>query len=128
MRSQAGFTLVEVMVALVVIGVGALAIGSLFPTATRDIGQSERTTRAAEYLQEGMERLTSLSYNDPSLQPGMTHYDPANPLPGEFEREWTVVADHPISNCKTLSMEVRWTEGSADHVVTAATVIASVGR
>ena len=128
MRSQAGFTLVEVMVALVVIGVGALAIGSLFPAATRDIGESERTTRASEYLQEGMERLTGLSYNDPLLQPGMTHYDPANPLPGGFDREWEVYTDHPISNCKSVSMDVWWTEGSTKHVVTAATVIASVGR
>lgn len=128
MRSRSGFTLVEVMVALVVIGVGALAIGGLFPTATRDIGKSERTTRASEYLQEGMERLTSLSYNDPLLQPGMVHIDSANPLPGGFNREWKVVADHPISGCKTLALEVQWQGGSTEHVITAATVIASVGR
>jgi prepilin-type N-terminal cleavage/methylation domain-containing protein len=128
MRPRAGFTLVEVMVALVVIGVGALAIGSLFPAATRDIGESERTTRASEYLQEGMERLTSLTYNDPLLQPGFTHYDPANPLPGDFDRDWSVVQDYPISNCKTITMNVKWTEGDDEQVVTAVTAIASVGR
>lgn len=100
MRGVEGFTLIEVMVALVVIGVGALAIGSLFPTATRDIGESERTTRAAEYLQDGMERLMSLSYNDPLLQAWMTHADVKNPLPGGFERTWTVSADHPMNGCK----------------------------
>ena len=127
-RVEAGFTLIEIMVALVVIGVGALAVGSLFPTATRDISESGRTTRAAEYLQEGMERLTSLPYNDPLLQPSLTHHDSGNPLPGGFERQWTVYADHPISGCKSISLDVKWREGSAEHVVTATTVIASVGR
>ena len=125
---SAGFTLIEVMVALIVIGVGALTIGSLFPTATRDIGKSERTTRAAEYLQDGMERLTSLAYNDPQLQPWMTHSDTRNPLPGGFERTWEVTPDHPISGCKTLTMKVKWSEGSAEHEIRATTVMASVGR
>jgi hypothetical protein len=75
-----------------------------------------------------MERLTSLTYNDPLLQPGITHNDPANPLPGDFERKWTVTADDPIPGCKTIAMEVRWTEGSAEKVTAAKTAIASVGR
>jgi prepilin-type N-terminal cleavage/methylation domain-containing protein len=127
-RGSAGFTLIEILVALVVIGIGALTVGSLFPRATRDIGQSERTTRASEYLQEGMERLTSLSYNDPLLVPSVVHSDPRNPLAGGFEREWTVLTDRPIQNCKTISLEVKWQESGEEQVITATTVIASVGR
>jgi prepilin-type N-terminal cleavage/methylation domain-containing protein len=123
-----GFSLVEVLVAIVVVGVGALAIGALFPSATRDIGTSERTTRAAEYLQEGVERLTSLQYNDPLLVPGMAHMDADNPLPGGYERSWTVREDYPISGCKTFVVEVAWQEGSDERNVEAVMSLASVGR
>jgi len=128
LSGRAGFTLVEVLVALIVIGVGALAIGALFPAATQNIGASERVTRAAEYLQEGMERLTSLSYNDPLLQPWVTHDDAANPLPGGFERSWTVTPDYPMAGCKTLRLEVKWREGGEERFVSAVTSIASVDR
>jgi prepilin-type N-terminal cleavage/methylation domain-containing protein len=128
LRGNAGFTLIEIMVALIVIGIGALTVGSLFPRATRDIGVSERTTRASEYLQEGMERLSSLGYNDPLLLPAVPHSDPRNPLLGGFEREWTVYADRPIPNCKTIVMEVKWREGGNEQSLGATTVIASVGR
>jgi len=127
-RNCAGFTMIEVLVALIVIGVGALAIGGFFPRATRDIGASERSTRAAEYLQEGMERLTALPYNDPQLAPVLTHQDPENPLPGGFVRTWMVSADSPLAGCKTLRVEINWEEGSKARSVEAATVIASVGR
>jgi len=127
-ESALGFSLVEVLVALVVVGVGALAIGLLFPRATRDIGTSERTTRAAEYLQEGVERLTSLQYNDPLLAPAFLHTDADNPLPGGYERSWTVMDDHPIAGCKTLVIEITWREGSTERSVQGATAVASVGR
>jgi prepilin-type N-terminal cleavage/methylation domain-containing protein len=128
LRGNAGFTLIEIMVALIVVGIGALTVGSLFPRATKDIGASERTTRASEYLQEGMERLTSLSYNDPLLLPAVPHSDSHNPLPGGCERDWTVYADRPIPNCKTIAMDVKWHEDGSEHSVSAMTVIASVGR
>jgi prepilin-type N-terminal cleavage/methylation domain-containing protein len=127
-ESALGFSLVEVLVALVVVGVGALAIGLLFPRATRDIGTSERTTRAAEYLQEGVERLTSLQYNDPLLTAGAVHEDSANPLAGGYERSWTVTEDQPIPGCKTLVIEIAWQEGSTERSVRGATAVASVGR
>jgi type IV pilus assembly protein PilV len=127
-RGTLGFSLIEVLVAIVIVGVGALAIGALFPSATRDIGTSGRTTRADEYLQDGVERLTALQYDDPLLVPGISHSDPDNPLPGGYERSWTVREDYPIPGCKTFVVEVTWQEGSAQHDVEAVMCLASVGR
>jgi len=127
-RRTDGFTLIEVLVALIVVGIGALALAAIFPAATGDIGVAQRRTRAAEYLQEGVERLTSLSYDDPLLTPWVRHEDRGNPLPGGYERRWTVTPDYPIAGCKRITVEVIWKEGDDTRLLRAATCVASVGR
>lgn len=56
-RSQSGFTVVEVLVAVVVLGVGITALVSSSATVTRMIGRGQMETRAAQRASKRLETL-----------------------------------------------------------------------
>lgn len=70
--SEAGFTLVETVVAMVVMMVASLAAASLFLYAVRNnTGGSERAMAMA-VAQQQVEQLRSVAYNDATLAVGTT--------------------------------------------------------
>lgn len=106
-RAARGFTLIEVMVALVVFAVGVLSLAMLIPLGTKGISRSGQTTRASELSVSTMERLLSTPYDDGDLSVG-THNDPGNPYTGSYYVQWVVEGDQPITSCKRITVRVRW--------------------
>ncbi len=78
---DAGFTLVEAMVALVVFSIGILGLAALMPIGSRTVSSAGRQTRASELCSNAAENLLALPYDAPDLTSG-THDDPGNPFPG----------------------------------------------
>ena len=110
-RSQRGATLIEVVVALVILSLGILAVGQLFPVGSRTQLQDRLMTSASYLAQEKLEQLGRLQWNDPELTLG-TH--PATPEPvgdsGAWRRTWTVEAmTGALSNLKKVTVTVSWT-------------------
>jgi len=68
--SEKGMSLIELMVALVVLTIGILAVGQLFPTGARSQAQDQLLIRANYYAQEKVEALTGLSWADAALFDG----------------------------------------------------------
>jgi prepilin-type N-terminal cleavage/methylation domain-containing protein len=60
-RSRAGLTLVEVLVAIVVLGVGVVALAGGSSLVTRMIGRGKVETRAAQVASRRMEALRLLA-------------------------------------------------------------------
>jgi prepilin-type N-terminal cleavage/methylation domain-containing protein len=56
-RATAGFTLVEVLVAITILGVGIVALAGSSAMVTRMIGRGQMTTRAAEVGTQRLEKL-----------------------------------------------------------------------
>jgi len=69
-RAQSGFTLVEVLVALMVFVIGILSIAAMMPSGSRSVNRSGDETRASELASARAERLLSTSYADPDLTAG----------------------------------------------------------
>ena len=64
-RHQRGFTLVEVMIAAVILLIGIVGVMSLMGVAiARNAGSGDQGTRAVEYGQDKMEQLMALQYGD----------------------------------------------------------------
>jgi len=63
-KNNKGFSLAELLVSLLVISIGLLGLASIFPLATRGMGQSRRLTRAVGYAQKDMEEVKRLGYSD----------------------------------------------------------------
>lgn len=74
-RARRGFTLVEVIIALVILGIGLVGVIQLFPMGLRSSARAENSTRAAILAQQIMEGLKADSHDlpiipgDPNLYP-----------------------------------------------------------
>ena len=77
-RARRGFTLLEAMVALVILGLVVMAYLELFGTTARATSGAEAWSRAVAYAEDGVER-TKLDRGD-TASPGV------EALPGGFER------------------------------------------
>ena len=56
-EERAGFTITEVMIAVVILGIGVLALAGGSAAATRMLGQGQRTTNATAVAAARIERL-----------------------------------------------------------------------
>ncbi|HEX8138399.1 MAG TPA: prepilin-type N-terminal cleavage/methylation domain-containing protein [Pyrinomonadaceae bacterium] len=72
-RSERGFTMIETVIALVVMMVAGLSVASLFVYATRNNSGAADRAVALAVAQQRMERLRSVSFNDATLAAGTTN-------------------------------------------------------
>lgn len=106
-RASRGFTLVEVMVALIIFAVGMLSLAMLMPAGTRGVRKAGQNTRGSELAASSIEHLLATPYDHPDLDLG-AHNDPANPYDGKYFVSWAVDTGQPIVNCKRITVTVRW--------------------
>lgn len=66
-KAQAGFTLVEVLIALVLFSVGILAVNAMQITSIGGNTKARRYTEAVNLASERMEALLALDFDDPEL-------------------------------------------------------------
>ena len=104
-RRQSGFTLIEIMFAMVVFAVGMLALLMCVPVASKKVMSSGSQTRAASLAAEMAEELLSTPYNNSALTAG-THNDPANPHDAIYYTRWVVSDNAPIAQCKRVTVTV----------------------
>jgi prepilin-type N-terminal cleavage/methylation domain-containing protein len=126
-RAQGGFTLVEVVVALIVVAIGIIGLSIVFPLATRDVGKSGVMSKAVELCQEKIEDFHMTGYDAIDLDPGYTHADTLNPIGGVYTRTWETYGDVPMPGCKRVVVRVTWNTYDQDSVKLW-TIIASAGR
>ena len=62
-RAETGFTLVEVLVAVVVLSIGVIALVSSAAMVTRMIGRGKMETRAAQVASRRLETLRRVAYS-----------------------------------------------------------------
>ena len=112
-RAQDGFTLIEVMFAIVIFGVGVMALLLCVPMASKKIVNSGSQTRAAAIASQAAEELLTVPYGHGSLTSG-THDDPANPHDGLYYARWVVENNQPLTACKRITITVA--RGAASNV------------
>ncbi len=104
-----GFSLIEIMVAVVVFSIGVLGLGALFPLAVRNVNQGAMMTRATQFAHSKMEDL---------LDAGFGHLESGtDTLSGEFYRTWYVAPDSLCDGLATARVSVRWWGGGSERRV-----------
>jgi prepilin-type N-terminal cleavage/methylation domain-containing protein len=119
-RRDGGFTLLEVMIALSILGFGMLA-ASVGQISALKMTRSSRSQTLSMYLAEQqMEAFQSMSSADVLAAIAAPGYpdDPANPIdpdPGDddamrFDRRWFIEADAPEPGVISIRVEVDWVD------------------
>jgi prepilin-type N-terminal cleavage/methylation domain-containing protein len=119
-----GYTLLEVLVALVISSIGLLGLAQLQIVATRSNSFSNQMTMGITLAKDQLEAFHNVAYDDAQLAAG-NHLDPANPLTTQtgisFNRRWTVALD-AVNKLKTITVTVGWPVPSESHRVQFTTV------
>jgi type IV pilus modification protein PilV len=114
-RAEAGFTMVEVMIALLLTAVAIMGILALFMTATKSTDYSRHTTEATVLAQDRVEWLrtqgAAAAYG-PITETGI---DERGVVPGLFTRTSSEVVGTDFA---TIKVTVTWVDGGASHTVT----------
>jgi prepilin-type N-terminal cleavage/methylation domain-containing protein len=103
--SSAGFSMIEVLVAMVLAAIGIGAIAQIFPMAGRGLGESRRETQATLAGQEKIEQLRALELTDGLLAAG-AHEDTTLVSDTPYARSWFVENDKPLPGMKRVRMQV----------------------
>ena len=122
-RLERGFSAVEMMMAIAMLGILMLGFLSVFPMGMRTVAKGERMTVASTLAQDEIERLKNLPDTDPDLVAG-NHADPGNPISGVYTRTWTVTDDSPMAGMKSISMDVTYSDNGVPRSVRMTTYFA----
>jgi type IV pilus modification protein PilV len=121
-----GFTLIEVMVALVILSIGLLGLAALQLVAVKGNAFSTEMTYATMLAQQQAEILKSRPYTDADLTEG-SHSAVGNSKGVQYTVTWNVTNDSPDTDMKTVNLTVTWSslrQGTADQTTGAKTVTA----
>ncbi len=120
LRGSRGFTLIEVLIAMIVFAIGALTLAVCIPLGTNKIGKAGQQTHASTLASERAEQLLITPYDHGDLTAG-AHDDPTNPQDGVYYIRWVVEDNQPISRCKRITVKVA--RGAAGNAPQAQVVV-----
>jgi prepilin-type N-terminal cleavage/methylation domain-containing protein len=135
---RGGFSLVEMLVAMLLITIGGLAGVVVVRSGVREDQRAYSREVAAALAKQLLEGVDALSYTDACLTAtgGATTYatpcntlSPANPLnaqgqtivSGGYTRDWSIVntggGTKTTANRKTIRVRVRWTDRGTEQLI-----------
>ncbi len=116
-KADVGFTLVELLVAMVVFAVASLAVGKLMVGATRAVAENAESTHAIGLAQQKLEDLRNLRYD--TLAAGSDSHLGSEWKGMPFTVAWTVNSNQPVSGTSTVVVTVSWSsQGQARSYAT----------
>ena len=113
-RNNSGFTLIEVLVAMVILSVGLLGTAALITGIINSNKLSNRISTATVLAQDKMEEIKSVSYSNAVSETRAFMSSPYD----KYEREVTVVDNSPSSGMKTVTVKVYWESSKSVSLVT----------
>jgi len=127
--NEKGFSLIEVIVALVVLTIGVLAVNAMQTVSIRGNKTANDITKATSWSADEVERIWRMNYDD-LVESGVANGkdgldDTAAPDavvdndPGsDFTIVYNVAADYPMPNIKTVHVIVTWVDRGVNKSVT----------
>lgn len=139
--NEKGFSLLEVLIALVILAVGLLALGNMQVMGIGGNASGQKITTATTLAQDALEGMTNVPYNTVDLRAGVdgtagnfdTDYPEFNNgvvaasktfMGINYVRTYMVDRDYPVAGeTMTIQVAVNWTDQAGNaHSVTTASV------
>ena len=112
LKKEAGFTLIEVLIAITIFAVGLLAVAAMQTSAIKMNSTAGKLTNLSTWGMDKIEELSALPYTSPWLQAagnppgtdtdGNTHRE----VSGDYTISWTVIDDTPLTSTKNIRVTV----------------------
>jgi len=126
-KRQAGFTILEVLVAISILTVGLLAVASMQVAGMNTNNHARNVTEGMNLAQDKLEELIALPYDDPNnlgLQDtdndglqglgnataGTADYSETR---DHFTIYWNIADNQPVASSKTIRIIVTWQDRTA---------------
>lgn len=113
-----GFTLIEILIAIVILTIGLLALVSVTVMVIKGNSLNRGITTATTLAKDQLETLKNTNYNSVASSSGWLTVTGFS----GYERKWQVTTN---GNQKTIVMEVRWFWLGSEKKVTLNTIISS---
>jgi type IV pilus assembly protein PilV len=116
MKSK-GFSLIEMLIAIVILSISLLALAGLMVTTTKNNSFGSHMTEAATFAQDKFEELRVTQWS--LITPNTTTTDQRVGSTGiVYTRSWTAVPNNPAPNdtMKTITVTINWNDG-IDHLI-----------
>jgi prepilin-type N-terminal cleavage/methylation domain-containing protein len=115
-----GFTLIEILIATVIITIASLGVANLTVGVIRGNSFNKRLTTATALVQDRLEEVKRLGYSKAGTTVGTQNYGTITNFTG-YKRVVSVSNDTPATNMKTIVVTVYW---DADkHFAKASTIL-----
>ena len=98
-----GFTLIEIMIALVILSFALLALAALMVTTTKNNSYGSHMTEAATFAQDKLEELRAIRWHDISDGAGSDQKSGSTGV--NYLRNWGVTTNGDL---KTITLTVNW--------------------
>lgn len=102
-RRGEGFSLIETMIAMVVLGIGMLAVAQMIPLALANVSQAGVRTKAVQAAQQRMDNLRSNDFQAAALTAG--NYSETQ---GRYTLNWTITDNTPVQDSKQIVLTATW--------------------
>ena len=113
MQNDAGFTIIEVMIAISILAVGLLGVAAMQTSAIQVNSAAGQMTTRMNWAQDKMEELKALAFSDPWLEAagnptgvdsaGNTHEQTTS---DGYTVRWDIADNSPVPNTKRIVVTV----------------------
>ena len=115
LKKTSGFSLLEVLIALVILSISLLALAGLMVTTTGNNSLGGHLTEAATFAQDRLEQLRLISWQN--ITSGGDQIEGSSGI--NYIRNWTVVTN---GNARTVTIRINWSDRT-NHSISLASVI-----
>lgn len=119
-RDRSGFTLVEVLMAVVVLGIGVVALAGSSATVTRMIGRGKHETRAAQVAARRLETLRSAALATTPRCSNAAFASGGPAVTDKVTENWVVT---PAGTLRTVTVTVTHATARGTHTDVLTTII-----
>ena len=127
MESIFGFSLIEVLIAISILSTGLLAVANMQITSLQVSSNSKNIMRSTSILQDTIEYLMSLPYDDDLLldntDPGIFETHLLTPPPTGYTVKWEIDDSEELNEDESLPLKkyinitAKWNSGHETHSI-----------